>query len=68
MANRIKTGEKPVSLNLNVVLLKYLDDLIRTGLYGNGYTHAVEMLVRERIQQLIDNSTIDRRHGSLIDD
>ena len=68
MANRIKTGDKPVSLVLNVVLLEYLDDLVRTGLYGNSYTAAVEALVRERVQQLIDDSTIDRRKGPLIDD
>ena len=67
MTNRIATGKKPVSFKPNVVLLEYLDDLIRTGLYGSTHTHAVEALLRERLKQLIDDSVLEKRIGQLLD-
>ena len=66
MANRIKTG-KPVALQLNYVLREYLDDLIRSGLYGNAHTSAAEQLIRERIETLIRDGRLARRSGKLVD-
>ena len=54
MANLLKTADKPISLNLNVAMMKYLRTLIRTGLYGPSYPQAVEELLRQRITQLIE--------------
>jgi hypothetical protein len=68
MTNRIKTGSKPVSFKPNYVLLEYLDELIRTGLYGSTHTQAVEELLRQRIGQLIAEGELKKRAGNLLDD
>lgn len=58
MANLLKTAEKPINLSLNVVLVKYLRALLRTGLYGANYSQVVEELLRQRIAQLIDDEKL----------
>jgi hypothetical protein len=68
MANRIKTPDKTIGLTLNVVLLQYLDELIRTGRYGNGHQSAIEKLVVDRIEDLIGAQELQKLRGPLLDD
>lgn len=66
MANLLKTAEKPINLSLNVVLVKYLRALLRTGLYGANYSQVVEELLRQRIAQLIDSEKLKLQDEELI--
>jgi hypothetical protein len=50
--------DKPITLQVNDLVLEYLEDLAKTGIYGNTYPEAAEIVLRHGIRQLIDSGTL----------
>jgi hypothetical protein len=46
--------DRSITLEVNDTLLEYLEDLAKTGLYGNTYPQAAEIVMRHGLRQLID--------------
>jgi hypothetical protein len=46
--------DKPITIQVNDIALEYLEDLGKTGLFGNTYQASAEMVFRHGLQQLIE--------------
>ena len=53
---------KRIELRVNLVLVEYLDELLRTGLYGENRQAVIERLVCEGIENKLKDSFIRRFH------
>lgn len=50
--------DKPLTITVNDVALEYLEDLAKTGLYGNAYPEAAEMVFRHGLRSLIETGVL----------
>lgn len=57
--NRLPTWELTVSTN--PLIQSYLQDLVDTGMYGNGEPEAAERLIVSTVEQLIEAGKLKRR-------
>ena len=48
----------------NRVIVEYLSDLVKTGLYGRTPGEAAERLVSQGLERLIEQRTLSRRSGT----
>jgi len=59
MAKRDKFfQDRTITVEVNDLVLEYLEDLAKTGLYGNTYPQAAEMVLRHGLKSLIDSGII----------
>jgi hypothetical protein len=49
---------RSVTIEINDVALEYLEDLGKTGLYGNTYEQAAEIVFRVGLKHLIDSEVL----------
>lgn len=69
MAKRDKFHvDKPLTLQVNDVVLEYLEDLAKTGLYGNTHQQAAEIVLRHGLKQLIGDGVLTIKDRPLKDD
>lgn len=52
---------EPLPLTSNAIVISYLEDLVRTGLYGATVTAAAEEIIRAEIKRLIDAGKLKER-------
>lgn len=53
---------KRIELRVNIVLVKYLDELMATGLYGDNRQAVIERLVCQGIENKLHDNFIRRFH------
>lgn len=53
---------KRIELRINVVLVKYLDELMATGLYGDNRQAVIERLVCQGVEHKLSDNFIRRFH------
>lgn len=51
-------ADKPLTIQVNDVVLEYLEDLAKTGIYGNTYQQAAEIVFRHGLRSLIEAGTV----------
>jgi hypothetical protein len=50
--------DKQVTIQVNEVVLEYLEDLAKTGVYGNTYPEAAEAVFRHGLKNLIESGIL----------
>lgn len=50
--------DKPITIQVNDIGLEYLEDLAKTGLFGNTCPESAEMVFRYGLQRLIDEGKL----------
>lgn len=50
--------DKTITVQVNELELEYLEDLAKTGLYGNTYAEAAEIVFRHGLNQLIGSGAL----------
>ncbi len=54
--NDLKTV--PLQLSTNPIVVSYLDELVKTGLYGKNVHETAEQLIRNSIRQMIESEKL----------
>ncbi len=49
-----------LTLSTNPVVVKYLEALVQTGLYGKNPSEAAEQLIRQELKRLIDSKELEK--------
>lgn len=57
--------DKPITLQVNERVLEYLEDLAKTGLYGNTYPAAAETVLRHGLKYLIETGALKAKDHPL---
>jgi len=57
--------DKTVTLQVNDVVLAYLEDLAKTGLYGNTHDQVAEIVLRLGLRQLIDSGALKLKEQTI---
>jgi hypothetical protein len=50
--------DKTVTIQANDLVLEYLEDLAKTGLYGNTHEQVAEIVFRQGLQRLIESGAL----------
>jgi hypothetical protein len=58
---RSSVGSKPLNLKINIVAYEYLEALVRSGNFGNHWTHVAQRFIGEGIERAIKDDVIHRR-------
>lgn len=59
MAKRDRFFEdESITIKVNERVLEYLEELAKTGLYGNGYSQTAEMALRHGLKELLAAESI----------
>ena len=63
MSERRNVQTTKISVELPVLLRTYLEDLVRTGLYGSNIEQVAERIIADEIRrQVFEGHTLQRRH------
>lgn len=65
MANLLNVPKDGITAYPNEVFIRYLDALLRTGLYGNNRGQALEGLATERLRELVRAGHLNPEAGDL---
>jgi hypothetical protein len=57
--------DRSITLQVNDVVLEYLEDLAKTGVYGNTYPQAAEIVLRHGLQQLIATGALKVKSATI---
>jgi hypothetical protein len=57
--------DRDVTLKVNDTIYEYLEDLGKTGLYGNTHGQAAEIVLRIGLKQLIDSGQLKPKEHQL---
>lgn len=57
--------DKDVTVSVNERVLEYLEDLTRTGLYGNTYAEALKIVFAIGLKNLIDAGSLKAKDAAL---